>query len=356
VPPERRFWMQGAGLCLGLGAGAWVLASLPIRDAPWRLSSVGPGLALALLPYPLTLAFDTLGWRTLLRAAGPRVPFSRLLRIRLGAEAVGLLLPSAGLVQEIVALRALFVGDHVRVGPGLASLAARRFALIHAHGIVLTLGTLLLLSSTAPIRSRGLCAVLGIAALALVSIGHVGPRWLAPTLADRARQSHRLPWPRLRQWTERHRDGFAQSGRTLARITRNSDVSARTTTACVLAFVSEALETFVILRLLGSPIGFLEVLSFDSAVGLVRALAIFVPAGLGIQEAGYAAFLLASGSSGGGLVASFVILKRLKESLYCALGLALLAGPRAHPEAAQHEPSHAGAFHLRLAQPDHPDA
>jgi glycosyltransferase 2 family protein len=114
----------------------------------------------------------------------------------------------------------------------------------------------------------------------------------------------------------------------------------------------------VMLRLLGSGLGFTQVVSFDAAVGLARSLAAFVPAGLGVQEAGYSAFLL--GPAGGeavGLVASFVVLKRLKEAFYCALGLASLTlRGRAFAGGTDDEPAPAGPLRLRLDQPDHPDA
>ena len=356
---ERRPSSRAAGIGLGVAATAWVIHSLPLIEAPSRLVAVGPPLLLALLPYLLTLSFDTLGWQALLEAAGAKAPFASLLRIRLGAEAAGVLLPSAGLVQEMVALRALSVGHRVPVALSVASLAARRFALIHAHGLVLGLGTVLLFVSLASARSRVLCVPLAIVALALMAIGHLGPRFvLTPSLADRAGQSlARLPWPRLRRWAERHRHEFARSGRTLARITRSTDARNWVVPlAFSLAFLSEAFESFLMLRLLGSSLGFPQVLSFDAAVGLARSLAAFVPAGLGVQEAGYTAFLLGIGGAGaGGLAASFVVLKRLKEAFYCALGLTVLALRPGAPVEPRDEPA-AGPLRLRLAQPDHPDA
>jgi glycosyltransferase 2 family protein len=357
---ERRVLTVAAALALGLAASVWVLRSLPLSDAPARLVNVGPGLVLALLPFLLTLGFDTLAWRALLGAAGARVPFHSLFRIRLAAEGAGILLPSAGLVQEMVALRALSLGAGVPVARGLASLAARRFALIHAHGMVLAVGAGLLFLSAGSAPRRGLCIVLAIASLALMAAGRLGPRWLlVPSLLDRAERSlDGFPGQTLRRWAARHRHQFADSGRILARINRGPDAPAWTASlAFLLAFVSEAFESFVMLRLLGSPIGFVQVLSFDSAVGLARALVAFVPAGLGVQEAGYAAFLLgAGGPDAAGLVASFVVLKRLKEALYCALGLTLVACLRSSPGETRDEPARAGPLRLRLPQPDHPDA
>jgi uncharacterized membrane protein YbhN (UPF0104 family) len=356
--PTERLWTRVAGLGLGVVAGAWVLRSLSKSGAPWQLTSVGPGVALAFFPFLLTMSFDTLGWRSLLRAAGANAPFLGLLRIRLAAEAVGVVLPSAGLVQEIVAFRALLTRHGVCVTQGLASLAARRFALVQAHGIVLGIGALLLFGSAlASVGSRALCLGLLVASLALAGVGHLGPRWLLmPSLADRAlRPLDWLPGRRIRDWADRHRHELAGSGRMLAKISGSRDATAAL--AFVLVFFSEAFESFVMLRLLGSRLDFAQVLSFDSAVGLARSLVAFVPAGLGVQEAGYTTFLLgAGGANAAGLVASFVVLKRVKEALYCVLGLTLGACRPRPSEGGLDEPVSARALRLRLAQPDHPDA
>jgi uncharacterized membrane protein YbhN (UPF0104 family) len=122
-------------------------------------------------------------------------------------------------------------------------------------------------------------------------------------------------------------------------------------------FVSEALETFVMIELLGGSVSFVQVLTFDSAVGLARSLVSWIPAGLGVQEAGYAGFLSSVGGKDAvGLTVSFLVLKRLREAFYCAVGFVLLAKSPAWAGGARDESAFSRPLRLRLPQPDHADA
>ncbi len=73
------FWITG------LVAFIWVLrAAEPSNAIPLLLTS-GPWLALALVPYLGQIALDALAGRTLLVATDRRVPWGRLIAIRLAA-------------------------------------------------------------------------------------------------------------------------------------------------------------------------------------------------------------------------------------------------------------------------------
>jgi len=83
----------------------------------------------------------------------------------------------------------------------------------------------------------------------------------------------------------------------------------------------EGAEAFVILRLLGVDMTFTQVLAFEVVVSFVRSLAFMVPAGLGVQDAGYVAFLGAfSVPDAPTMGVAFVLIKRAKELLYVAVG------------------------------------
>jgi uncharacterized membrane protein YbhN (UPF0104 family) len=94
----------------------------------------------------------------------------------------------------------------------------------------------------------------------------------------------------------------------------------------------EGLESFLLLRLLGAPLGLVEVLAFDAALSVVRSSAMFAPAGIGVQDVGYLVVLEAYGvPDARSLGPAFIVLKRLKEAVWIAIGFVLLArtGPRA---------------------------
>ncbi|MGH8230580.1 MAG: lysylphosphatidylglycerol synthase domain-containing protein [Steroidobacteraceae bacterium] len=84
-----------------------------------------------------------------------------------------------------------------------------------------------------------------------------------------------------------------------------------------LAMTSAAFEVWLVLRLCGHPIGVAPALILESMTQAARQLAFFVPAGLGVQEAGLVLFGHALGISGElALVVSMA--KRLREVL-CGL-------------------------------------
>jgi hypothetical protein len=93
-----------------------------------------------------------------------------------------------------------------------------------------------------------------------------------------------------------------------------------------LAWIFEAFETFLILTLLGAGLRFSEVMPIESSLATIRVFAFFVPAGLGIQDVGYVLFLKALGVHDATSVgASFVLLKRAKETFWILVGYLLMA-------------------------------
>jgi uncharacterized membrane protein YbhN (UPF0104 family) len=96
---------------------------------------------------------------------------------------------------------------------------------------------------------------------------------------------------------------------------------------------AEAGETWVLLRLLGVDLSFPAVLAFEPVVSFARSAAFFIPAGLGVQDAGYMAFLRQAGISDAvNRAAAFVLLKRFKEVFWIAIGWILLLATRAGRE------------------------
>src|SRR5262249_6676076 len=92
----------------------------------------------------------------------------------------------------------------------------------------------------------------------------------------------------------------------------------------------EALESYVLLRLVGAEISWAQLLALEASVAVIRSLTVFVPAGLGFQDAGYLAFFAAFKIPDATAVGTaFVILKRAKELVWVVVGYALLAAARA---------------------------
>jgi hypothetical protein len=72
-------------------------------------------------------------------------------------------------------------------------------------------------------------------------------------------------------------------------------------------------------------LSFATVLAFEPVVSFARSAAFFIPAGLGVQDAGYMAFLRnAAVPDAVNRAAAFVLLKRFKELVWIAVGWTLL--------------------------------
>ncbi|HEY3500525.1 MAG TPA: lysylphosphatidylglycerol synthase domain-containing protein [Polyangiaceae bacterium] len=301
------------------------------------------GLAAILLPQLAALSAESLGWTYAFRILGQKVRWSALLRVRLATEALAQSLPFGVAFAESIKPVLLKRHAGLEVAPAVAGMAARKYLLLLSQSIyVLGLGTLgfsaLQTASESLIRFPGLgyiaCGAgvaLGVGALAIA---------LALRQSELARATlsllRRLPLARLREWLSRREPAFAATDGAVACFFR---ADARRTLAPALGFgigwLLESVETFLILRLLGVELDFVTIASFEVVLSLVRNVAFFVPAGLGVQDLGYVACLAALGVPEAASVgAAFVLLKRAKELFWIAVGYGFLIAGVA-PAAAQ---------------------
>jgi glycosyltransferase 2 family protein len=165
-------------------------------------------------------------------------------------------------------------------------------------------------------------AILGLASAAIVvGLVHGAPGARLFSMLSKVRSQ------RLGGWLLAHRDRFvALDGHFSVALGLKWTQLIVPTVLLFVAWLCETFETWLILRILGIEIGFIEVWAFEPALSLLRHLVFFVPAGLGFQDVGYVAFLRAAGvedalSRG----SAFVVLKRAKELFWAAVGLGLLA-------------------------------
>ena len=90
-------------------------------------------------------------------------------------------------------------------------------------------------------------------------------------------------------------------------------------------WMCEGAETALILALLGVDLDFVASVSTELTAVLLRSFAFLVPAGVGVQDAGYVAMFDAlSGTRLATLGAAFVLIKRGKEIFWIGTGYALL--------------------------------
>ena len=331
-------------------AFAFVLRTVDLSKTLHLLTSRGPILALALVPYFVQISLDSRAWRILLDGLGRRVSWIRLICIRLSTEAVLMSVPAGGIVGETLKPYLLAKTDRVPVAETVASIGVKKATLVFAEATYLTLalvlGYQLLSGHSEQIVGGGELPGLVMAAIAfLLAIG--GGLAILFTMGSVSGRTHRLlvrlPWPRVRKWLDDRHAKFAHADSCFVTLGRARSHLIRAYGCMVLAWFSESFETWFLLHLIGADVSFVQAFTMEAAVVFLRNLAFFVPAGLGVQDAGYFKFLGAFGISSVG-AGAFVILKRAKEALWVGVGylvLLVLEGKRQPSEATV--PTHVGA-------------
>lgn len=323
-----------------------VLATANLRGAWTRIQGVGPLAILILVPFPLGIACDAWGWERLLGALDRRVSLRRIFDVRLVMEAMTNSMPAGAVWADAFGPILLSQRAGVPIPDGFASLTAKRWLVVRTHGVYVAVAAavgwnFISASSFRLVHNHALLVLLLVGSVALVLIsmavesiaarGHIAGR-LSKLLA-------RAKMPGLQQWIEKRHHQFAHADVQLAKLSEDRRATAIATCRIALLWLFEGLETFLILRLLGAPLSFAEVVSFEAGLSVIRSSAFFAPGGIGVQDVGYLTVLDAYGVPDSGVIGpAFVVLKRLKEVVYILVGGALLALGRSRREIRRSQP------------------
>jgi hypothetical protein len=325
-PRSRRApqaWFRPWPLVFGLALAAWLLSRVDLASGARRLAELGALAWLVPLPALVGVGLDVGAWRLLWPASAPRPMFWSLARTRLAMDALALVFPGGWLRRSC------------RLPPadGFTLLAVRKGLIVAAHALLLIAATV---PAAVALSADGCvlavvwgCGALLVLVAALVLRGLASGRACATFIALLSR----LPGPRLQAWRQRRE---ARLNLIDARLRAAAAASpARLLGALALlsaSLTAEALETYVILRLLGAPVTLAQALPAEALMQLVRAAAFVVPAGLGIQDAGYALFLGWCGLSDAlAVAAAYALARRGREALTAAGGYALLLARARRP-------------------------
>lgn len=288
------------------------------------LARVDVGIALVALPALQGLGFclEALGWRAILASLGEHASFRALFRVRVVSEALSQSLPLGVLLAEGSKPLLLRSQTGIPVPVGTASVAGRKYSLVATQALLLAIVAIAGHGRLAPIILLG-------AVVMAISAAASGRALCRGAVAEKTRRLlARLPF--CGGIAQRHRGSFTEAdvaaeryfGRPLAE-------RAARALPFLLAWCVESIETWFLLRLVGVELGLWSAFCLEVPLGLLRSIAFFTPAGLGVQDFGYATALAASGvpdAPAAGL--AFVVLKRSKEMVWVAVGYALLIGGR----------------------------
>ncbi len=337
VPPRPGPWKRVLRLLVLLvSAGLFVrvLWMADLRNVARLLAEVGPLVLLAVVPYGVAVTLDTAGWAAILRGLEARVATWRLLGLRLSTEAVQLSFPGGPILAEGLKVWFLSRRFGVEVAEGAASLAVKKALQVGTQGVYLLTAAVVTgaLAPEGPVL-RPLLFGLGILST-LVSAGMVAVL-VSGRVAERLwKLLRRVPVARIQKWMIAREVAFMDTDQHVRMVLRSHARGLVVAFLWILAgWFAEAGESWVLLRLLGVDLSFQAVLAFEPVVSFARSAAFFIPAGLGVQDAGYMAFLRQAGIPDAvNRAAAFVLLKRFKEVFWIAVGWVLLLATRAGRE------------------------
>ncbi|WP_244816434.1 lysylphosphatidylglycerol synthase domain-containing protein [Caballeronia sp. Lep1P3] len=303
-------WPAVLALLAALASRASVSGSLSlIREA-------GPMLLLLVPLHALPLLLDARAWQLLLDG---RIGLSVLWRIAVVREAVGRLLPVAGVAGEVVGIR-LAMRHLPDASKASASVVVEVLVTIAVQFALTMLGLTLLLAHAGKVSS--LTSVIGWALVISLPIGIA-----AFALAHKGAPFRRLE-SIARSWLgPAAKRGFRIDG---ARVDCEVRALLRRPRLCLGAFawqfagyVLGALEIELAMQLLGHPISINGAVAVEALVQAVRNAAFVAPAGLGVQEVAIVTLSAAFGIDGESAL-SLALIKRMREVIWAGIGMAVL--------------------------------
>jgi uncharacterized protein (TIRG00374 family) len=289
-------------------------------DLDETLESAGRlGLALPVILVPATLwqLLRTWGWAV----AFPdqtRPPFTRLLRVRLAADAIGFF-TIRGIASE--PLKVVLLYDRVAPEVTTAAIALERLAFAVIGTIIAAVVSLVVVTRLSmPGAWDTIFTLLIMGAVILLAVLGIMARRRSGdylgrlvTTIDRA-TSRRLETSRVIRFILAVEDVLLQ----LLRGDRRRLVVL--TVLAVVCYILMAIEVWLVFWAIGEPIGVTEGLAVETFARLASIASAAIPGNIGVLEASNAAVVAALGLAGGGALA---LARRIRALLWAAAGLAV---------------------------------
>jgi putative membrane protein len=340
-PPDTATGDQGrrirtiATLAIGALLLLLVISYAGVAPVLERVRAMGWAAPFLFAPYLIINTLDTMAWRRALSPeAAAQVPFFAQYLARIAGEAVNSVTPTAAVGGEPVKaqlLRAWGVPGHEAV----ASVVIAKTALTLSQIAFILLGVPVLAARFGrPIVGAVVFAV-------LVALALVFARFL---VGVQRRGLVHAAWRRLVRWFPRSRavgrlgERAAAIDERLGDFYRIEQHAFRTATLWhFAAWLLGVVEVWLIMQLIGAPISWPDALILESLAQPIRAVALFIPGGLGAQELGGVALCHLLGIADAPAVTLW-LLKRARELFFDVVGIAYIAHRTALRRAPAMEP------------------
>ncbi len=308
-----RRWFTIVVLALGVATFLYLLHAIGPLLIWGQLRSFGWGFAL-ILPFQI---FDhlvnALGWRFAFpSAATARVPFWRLVKVRIAGDGVNYLTPSGNIAGEFV--RPAMMGDCASADTLATSVLVAKAAQAWGQALFVLLGLIWLLHGRIYAfegrqvywATLSMIVILGGVALVVAALISDPPAWVKKRFPVAVESTAGLR-RRLRDYVLRHPGRLAVS------------------TGCfMLGYAWGAAEIWLIAWLMGLPLTPEQALAIEFLSNLVDAMTFMVPAKIGTQEAGKTAIFTGLGLPPA-IGFTLGLIRHARELIWAGVGFAFFA-------------------------------
>ena len=308
-----RRWFTLLILTLGAGTFLYLLYAIGPLLVWEQLREFGWGFALVLPFQIFDHLLNALGWRFAFPSADTaRVPFWRLVKVRIAGDGVNYLTPSGNIAGEFV--RPAMMGDCAPVDTLATSVLVAKAAQAWGQALFVLLGMIWLLQGRLyAFEGRqvfwailSMTVILGGVALVVAALVADPPDWVKRRFPSVVASTAGVRL-RLRDYVLRHPGRLAAS------------------TGCfMLGYAWGAAEIWLIARLMGLSLTPGQAFAIEFLSNLVDAMAFMVPAKIGTQEAGKTAIFTALGLPPA-LGFTLGLIRHARELIWAGAGFAFFA-------------------------------
>ena len=303
----------------GLALFAWFVYRAGLTEIMGAFSRLGWYAPLVLVPFAIVYVFDTLGWR-LAFGKQPTPSFPVLMRVRWAGEAVNNVVPSAyigGEAVKIYLLRkhgipAMVAASSTIVGKTIQTLAQVVFITLGA------IAGLTILPAGSPAR-YGMFAIAAAGSVIVFLLFWWQRRGMfSALLAVTRKLGIRIAA------LERHETNLRELDDRIGNFSRTDPLHFRLSAAAYLiGWICDALEIFLVSHLVGMPLTWVEAVAVESFTSVAKAVGIFAPGALGVQESGIVLLFRIFGLPQA-LGIPYAIIRRGRELIYAMIGAIFL--------------------------------
>jgi hypothetical protein len=313
---------------VGLALFIYVIIHTGLSEIASNLQAVGAGFLLILAVSATRYLSRSLAWLRCMNPEERRVGFWALWRARLAGEAVGDLTFGPVVAEP---MRLIALGDRLSLSSGISSLAVENIAYTVSSCLMVMAGAVALLASfglNESMRTAAGVALAVMVALVASPVVAIGRRWkIGSTLLSAlaglvARDEARRNWveakiDRLRELEDYVFDFYAKRPRDFFILV-----------LCHAAFhLAGALEIYLTLRLMGLGVDAGAAFTFEAVNRAINMAFIFVPALVGVDEAGTGTLVKAAGF-GFDHGVTLALIRKIRMFFWIGIGLVFLAVAR----------------------------